>query len=145
MSNEKLTVQVTDISSSQEWTSDPDMIEVYIDREFLEKAEKCVAFMQEHYVDKTTIWWGFGYNMFEKVEAIDEDDLTDEEVVKDENDAEYVEFEPDYRLDGCHAEIYKDGEISAVFPFKHTSDTLWCTVGTLSDLKSKFTAAPVAA
>lgn len=136
MSNQALTVQATEISSSQEWTTDPDMIEIYVTPEFLEKAEKCVAFMQENDISKMTDWHGFGYDLFQSVGNVDEDDLDGKPVVKGEND-EYVTFEPEYRLDGCHAQINKYGDISAAFPFKYTSGELCCSVGSLSDLKSK--------
>lgn len=141
----KLTVQSSYISSSQEWAKDPGMIEVYVSHAFLEKAEKCVAFMQENDVHKVTIWWAFGYTLYLEVEALDEDDLKGKEIVTDENGDEFVEFEPEYCIDGCHAEVYKDGRINAVFPFKHTSEHLWCAVGTLTDLKAKLAATPIAA
>jgi hypothetical protein len=67
MSSRSLTIQSTDISSSQEWAMDPDMIEVYISQDFLAKAEKCVAFMRENDVLKCTIWRGFGHNVFQAV------------------------------------------------------------------------------
>lgn len=145
---ENLTVQMTEISSSQEWTTDPEMIEVYVDKGFLEKAEKCVAFMQEHDVNQVVLWWSFDYKMFENIENVSErDDLTGKTVVKSMESgavAEYVEFEPEYRVSGCHAKIDKDGEIHAVFPFKNSGDEVWCTVGTLDDLKVKIGMAPSA-
>ncbi|MYM92647.1 hypothetical protein [Duganella vulcania] len=137
MHNEKLTVQSTDINSSQEWASDPNMIEVYITQSFLDKAEKCVGFMKENGVDKVTIWWAFGYELFENVNGVDEGDLKGQEIVKGENDEEYVTFDPEYCLEGCHAEIYQDGDIKALFPFKHTSESLWCGIGALNDLKAR--------
>lgn len=136
MSNQALTVQGTKISSSQEWTTDPDMIEFYVTPEFLKKAETCVAFMQKHDISKVVVWWAFGYELFQDVANVDEGDLAGKEMVKG-GDGEYVEFEPEYRLDGCHAQIFKDGEIRAALPFKNTADVLYCTVGSLSDLKSK--------
>lgn len=117
-------------------------IEICLSKAFLDKAGKCVAFMQENGVDKVTIWCAFGYKLYQDVETADEAEVSGKEVVK-VGDNEYVEFEPEYRLDGCHAQIDKDGEIRATLPFKHTSDTMWCTVGDLKDLQRKF--APTAA
>jgi hypothetical protein len=145
---ENLTVQMTEISSSQEWTTDPDMIEVYVNKGFLEKAEKCVAFMQEHDVNQVVIWWAFGHKMFENVENVSpEDTLSGKTVVKGMNHLsgdveEYVEFEPEYIVSGCHAKIDKDGEIHAVFPFKNSGDEVWCTVGGLGDLKAQMGMVP---
>ena len=142
MSTSQLTVQTTDVISSQEWTSNPDMIEFYINKEFLEKAEKCVAFMQENDVHKCTILGALGFELFQTVDNLD-DDLKGQEVVKCDG-REYVVFEPEYMLEGCHAEIFKDGDIRAVFPFKDDNDNMWCDVGALQDLKARLSTATAA-
>lgn len=141
-----LTVQITEIFSSQEWAIDPQMIEVYVDKGFLEKAEKCVAFMQEHDVNQVILWWAFDYKMFEDIENVsEEDDLSGKAVVKSMEDGdveEYIEFEPEYRVSGCHAKIDKDGEIHAVFPFNNSDEEVWCTVGKLDDLQARIGMTP---
>lgn len=147
---ENLTVQMTEISSSQEWTTDPEMIEVYVNKGFLEKAEKCVAFMQEHDVNQVVIWGAFGHKMFENIDNLSEEDgLKGKIIVKGMGHLsgdveEYVEFEPEYSVSGCHAKVDKDGEIHAVFPFKNSSDEVWCTIGALDDLKVRIGMAPPA-
>lgn len=134
MSKKSLTIQNTNPRMDSEWASSPDMIEIYLTPEFLKKAEKCVAFMQENDIAKMIDWWAMNYELFDLVD--DDTDLGGKDVIKGE-DGEYVVFDPEYQLDGCHAHIYKDGTIGACFPFKHTSDELYVTVGKLDDLKVK--------
>ncbi len=136
--NDVLAIRVTDVSSSQEWTTDPDMIEVRVHRGFLEKAERAVAFLRENDAHKVTVWFALGYDFFENIENLaDESEMEGKATVDGEDGIKYVEFEPEYRVDGCHAEIDYDGDIRAVFPFKHSDDNLWCAVGNLDELKAK--------
>ena len=137
----KLNVQNSDISSNQEWSADPDMIDVTVDEVLLQKAEKCVAFMQENDIDYMCCRGALGYTLYELAENLDDGDKDGKEIVNGHDGQAYVEFEPEYRLDGCHAKIYKDGDLQAVLPFKHTSDELWFTVGNVADLKLKIAAA----
>lgn len=137
MSNHTINVQITDVSSNQEWTTDPDMIEIELGAQFLQKADKCVAFMQENDINYMCMWWVFGYTLYELSDNLDEDAKEGKSLLIGTDGQEYAEFEPEYRLDGCHAKVYKDGDIQAVLPLKHTGDELWCTVGNVADLKLK--------
>ncbi|VVE16947.1 hypothetical protein [Pandoraea cepalis] len=132
--NQNLTVPSTDISSTQEWTCDPDLIEIYIGSAFLEKAKVCVDFMQSQEVDQVKIWFAFGYEMFQDIDNVIEEDVS---VAVNHNDHEYVKFEPEYRLDGCHAQIDRDGDVRAEFAFKHTSDKLWADIGNIKTLREQ--------
>lgn len=133
----KINVQIAEVHSNQEWATDPDMIEVELDAAFLQKAEKCIVFMRENDVNYMCIWWAFDYTLYELADNLDDEDKKEKSPVICTDGQEYVEFEPEYRLDGCHAKIYKDGDIQAVLPFKHTDDELWCIVGNVGDLKLK--------
>lgn len=133
---EKIIINVTgDIYSNQEWTSDPDLIQIELKSSFVEKAEKCIAFMQEHDVAMVKLYGEFGYELFT------EDDAEGEEGAIVVDGEQYVPFEPEYRLSGCDTLIFKDGYIKASMPFKHTNEELWCELGRLDRIKEKFSAA----
>lgn len=123
--SEKIAVRTTDISSNQDWASDPDMIEVNMSQDFLDKAEKCVAFMQENDVSYVCMWYVLGYEFYELAENYTEPELEDKTLITGKDGKKYVEFETEYRVEGCHAKIYKDGVIQAVFPIKHSGDQVW--------------------
>lgn len=133
----EIAVQIAGVSSNQEWTTDPDMIEVVFGADLLERAEKSLAFMQENDINYVCRWWSFSYTLYELAENVSDDDLKDKTIIQGTDGQSYVEFEPEYRLDGCHAKIFKDGCIRAVLPFKNTSDELWFDIGHISDLKQR--------
>ena len=133
MQNKTITIECTDVISTQEWTSDPAMIAITLDLDFLRKAQECVTSMKAHGVDIMTIWWAFGYQLYA---VFDKDD--DSEFIVGDDGIEYREFEPEYRLDGCHAQIFADGQIRALMPFKQTSDKVFVDVGKVDDLLSRF-------
>lgn len=135
----EIKVQVTEICSDQEWTADPDMIEVSAGAALLESAERCVAFMQENDINYMCKWWAFSYTLY-KVD--DDSDAQDKPKIIGTNGQAYVEFEPEYRLNGCNAKIYKDGDIQAVLPFKHSDGELWFDVGNVADLKFQLECKP---
>lgn len=135
----KVKIQVVGISSSQEWATDPDMVEIEFDLDFLKQAQTCVDFMQAIHADQINIWWRFGYTLYELVENIENTEIKNRAIVDGPNGKKFVEFSPKYSLDGCNAKIDKYGDIQASFPFKHTSDSMWCVVGKLADLRTRFT------
>jgi hypothetical protein len=132
-----IAVQSTHISSTQEWTRDPDLIEIYVGKAILKKAQTCVDFMRDAEVDQVRVCFAFGYEIFQDI-----DNVIDEvaSVAVEHDGKEYVKFEPEYRLDGCHAQIDRDGDIRAEFTFKHTSDKLWAEIGNLKTLQEKLAA-----
>lgn len=137
MTTATLTHRVTECHSTQEWTTDPAMIEFYLTRRLLDSAAKAVAFMKDDDFDRVTISNACGYNTFQENE--DEDDQLSERVTHEGVD--YIEFEPEYRLYGCDVAISRDGSLRAILPFKHTSDELWADLGSLDTLRSAFDAA----
>lgn len=133
----QITVSVTEINSDQEWATNPDMVAVQIKESFLEKAEKCLAFMAENDVSYVCCYFSFFWDFFE-LQANQSD--KEKSVVMGPDGKNYVEFEPDFSVSGCHAKIWKDGTIKAVFPFKHDPASISITIGTLDDLKASFAA-----
>lgn len=140
MSEKNVTVQITDVNSTQDWTSDPDMIEIQVPAALLEKAERCVAFMTENGVDEVMIDSVLGYELYEVA-----DDGDPKDVIIGNDGQTYSVAEPEYTVMGCGAKIAQSGAIRAVMPFKHTGEELWCDIGTLDDLKLKMAAVPAPA
>lgn len=134
LSKNTISVQISDVSSSQDWTVDPDMVEIEVGAAFLQKAESCIAFMQENDINYMGKWSAFGYTLYALAED-PEDDGQDKPMIIGQDGQQYVEFTPKYQLDGCTAKIYKDGDIQVVMPFKRTNDELWCDIGNIKDLK----------
>ncbi len=132
MSQSTIRVQVTNVCSNQEYGPDPDMIEIEMDAKFLSNAECCVAFMKERGLDYVCAWWALSFTLY----SLNEDGKSP---LNGLDGLEYTEFNPDeyYALDGCHAKIFKDGEIQAVLPIRKDDAELWCTVGSVADLKLK--------
>lgn len=116
--------------------TDPDTIEVKADAALLQKAEKCVAFMQENEISDMCFQWEFGWTFFELAVNLDDEDKKGQKIVFRQDSQAYVEFEPKDCLDG-HAKVYKDGNIEALLPFKDSSNELWCSLGNVVDLKLK--------
>lgn len=128
-----VTIQSGDIHSTQEWTTDPDLIRVTVSPDFLRKAVQCVKFMGQSDVSQMSVSYAFAYTLYEDADGLDDDELEGKPLFECEGE-QYVEFEPDYALDGCHAKIDHDGEILAVMPMKHVDGKLWCSLGYLKDL-----------
>lgn len=131
--SKKITIRTTEISSTQEWTSDPDLVEFYVDAEFVTKAKKAIKFMHEVDVDFVCLWWAFGFETYR--EADFDDEPNDNDI---EHDAKrYTVFEPEYRISGCHAKVYKDGTLSAILEMKYTAEEVWCSIGKIADIESE--------
>lgn len=96
--------------STQEWTSDPEKVVISFPISYIAMVEQAVAFMKASGFNKTVAWWHpVSYALFGSPE----------------DGEEALEFEPEYRLDGCHAEVYSHGEVQFTFPFKHSNDEGW--------------------
>ncbi len=121
MSNHPLELEVTDISDSLDGESCPDMIKFYIEKTFLVKAEKWLKFMNEEQIDVVTVWSFSGGPDFDMFKA-------------NEDGTGYETFEPSFRLDGHETRLYKDGDVKCKIFVKHSSETLWCTIGNIHDI-----------
>lgn len=128
MSNCPLELEVTDISDSLINDSSPDMIKFYVEKTFLDKADKWLKFMNEEQIDVVTLWsfsGGPGFDLFK---------------AKDDGNG-YGTFEPSFRLDGYETRLYKDGDLKCKIFVKHSSETLWCTIGNVHDIQLSMNAA----
>lgn len=133
----KITIQVSKCESNQVWTSDPDMIEVTVSESFLKLAQTCIDFMQKNEVNYMCQWYTLGYKFFtESDSGHNEGDVLGEDQRCVEGQI-YDSFDPEYSVDGCHAIVYADGDIKALFPFKHSNEQLECKVGNIVDLHLK--------
>lgn len=135
MPQNAITVQRTGVRSSQEWTTDPDMISVTFNAEFLDKATQCVTFMKENGVNTMTIWWAFGHQLYTETDG-------SEEFIVGADGVEYAVFTPEYSLDGCHAKVFDDGRIRAVLPFRNSDGEVWVDIGHLDELKAILAGVP---
>lgn len=104
--------------SNQEFTSDPDTIEVYFSLDFINRMEKAFKFMNDTgCVDRIHISRGLGYELF-----LDEDD--------DTGDPKQT-FDPEYRLDPLVAHLYpghdhgKSDRVRFVLPFRDNHNEGW--------------------
>ncbi len=131
-------IRTTDISSTSEWSSDPDMVEFDLSEALLHKAECCVKYMKQNDIHKMTIWYALGYKLYQNIENSSEDEPTDSSALIEHGGVQYVEFEPEYSLEGCHVEIFHDGDIKGVLQFKHTDDEIRVLIGDVNALRSQF-------
>lgn len=133
-------IRSTEVSSTSDWSSDPDLVEFELSEELLHKAECGVKYMKENGIHKMVIWYALGYSLYRDAQNLDEDELQTADVRLDYDGVEYVAFEPDYRVEGCHVEIFHDGNINGVLQFKHTDDQITALIGDVNSLRSQFDA-----
>lgn len=133
MSNQNITIHTNEIASTQNWTTDPDLVAIGVTKELLEKAEKAIAFMNETGIDYVVIFYALSYDLFQNVDNADDQELQGKDVREHDGD-EFVVFEPEYRIEGAHARIDKYGKFDAVLQFKDSSDELSCALGTHESL-----------
>lgn len=126
-----MTMVFTDVTSTAaDWAVDPDLIEITVDEEFLNRAESAVEFLnrQKYFaVEKT---YAFGFDAYAEADDKTIVDLWHE-------GTGYVFFDGEYTIDGATARIYADGDIKAVLNFKHTDDSIHIEIGKLKDLQAK--------
>jgi len=111
------------VITTQDWTSDPDRVEIIIDRKFIEKSKRIADFLNKEDVSYAVEYYALGYGIFQ------DNDLNEEE-----------EYDGELKYDGVNARIRKDGTIRAEFPSKFTSDTLYIELGSIAELESKMDA-----
>ena len=128
-----VTIKTTDISSNQEWTSDPTMVEIIFNANFYQMALKWIAIMQEE-----NISYLCRYSMadFKLYDLEDDEPETTPRVIHE--DFAYVEFTPEYTIKSCDIKVFKDGEIHAVLEMANSSSEVLCVLGCLDDMKSLF-------
>jgi hypothetical protein len=133
---DNIKIQKVEVYSTQEWTTDPDMVELTVPASFIPYAEACLDFMSKvKNADEIKNWDGFDYELYQDAENADDTDDADP-VVVDGN--EYLPFEPEYSLAGCDVRIDRYGDIKVEMPFKHTAEKIWFSLGKLDELKARF-------
>lgn len=126
----KMTMVFTDVTSTAaDWAVDPDLIEITVDEEFLNRAESAVEFLnrQKYFAVEET--YAFGFDAYAEADDKTIVDLWHE-------GTGYVFFEGEYTINGATARICADGDIKAVLNFKHTDDSIHIEIGKLKDLQS---------
>lgn len=142
-----LRIQKTGINSNQDWTIDPDMVELLIPESFFSYAESCLEFMRQ--VPSTDVITtgdtdGFYYTLYRSVDSVGEGYVEDHDVTPEDvrvsplDGQRYVPFEPDYCLAGMVVHVDRHGEITVDLPFDHSDHKAWFSIGNLSDLKAEF-------
>jgi hypothetical protein len=125
----EITKQITDFLSTQEWTTDPDMIEVTINESFLDFAERAVEFMSAHDEHWPSVSArGPQWKLFE---------INDDKSEHKDGSASYREMEPEYRLYYSTAVVNRDGHIEAEIYFKHSNDKFILDIGRLDSLREE--------
>lgn len=122
----KLITLTATLATTADWAECPDLVEIQLDPKAIPMIEATQAFMKKWDLHKVERWWGANYTFF----ATEDEDG---EVI------EKVEFESDYRVEGCNLVIYPS-YIAFIFPFRHTNDELWTDQQwTVEQLKSLLT------
>lgn len=100
---------IGEFMSNAEWAINPDTAKTTISDELWERLPTIAALLVEQKLNVAILWYGASYEFFK-----DEND--DDEIVPGG-----VPFEPEYRVEGCHVNVYADGEVGFTFPLKHSS------------------------
>lgn len=132
---DSLKAHVIGVSTDQEWTSDPAMVQVTIPASFFEEAERAMEFLQNSNFSYVGGMGAFDYETF-----MDSDQDSPEGGVE-VSGVMYEPFEPEYELDSCTALLYANGAIQCEVLFAHSNDRMWFELGNLDELKAKFDAA----
>lgn len=130
-----IVINCTEISSNQDWTTDPALIEISLKPSFLALAERCVAFLQETGGEKVTLTNVFSARLFDLADYhnYDEDHPIERTTHKNRG---YVGMTPEYALDAAKAVIHANGLVSAQFELTHVDNHLCCDVGSLESIKA---------
>ena len=94
------------VFSNNDWATDPETVVCTVPDAFEATLNECADLLKRLDGLSTEFMWQADY------ELLDEDGNP---------------FEPDYRLEGCHVRVYKDGDIQFFMPFKHAEhgEELW--------------------
>ena len=131
-------VRATDIHSTQEWTSDPELVEVRLPLSVLATMNKAHAFVHDIKgvsADLVNEW--FGYAFFKSAEDLDEDDTATAHstgTVVTPKDLEYVPFTAEYEVCDTHLKVLKDGTVRAIWRISGGNEEVWAGLGALSAL-----------
>lgn len=95
-------------SSNQNWTEDPDEVELTVTHDFSVKVKEAANFLSSSGFNEVILWGGAEYSFFRKT--------TNEGMVG---------FNPEYTVELCEARIDAKGYVSFVFLFKNDDCQGW--------------------
>jgi len=110
------------IVSTQDWTTDPDRIEVVVTRDFLKEARRAVDFLKEVDMDYAVKCHAFDYNIFQGHGDGEED------------------YDGELEYDGANVRIRQNGMLRAEFPAMYSNDSMHVELGSIAELESKMDA-----
>lgn len=132
--DQKLTVQILGPESEQEWTTDPDMLEVYLDWDTLNRAARVLKTVKRESLDSAQIDLGMNYEVYELAENRDPDPVDKAETVVGPDSKTYVPVETEYRLTHAVLCINQTGYVALKVMHKDSRDYLYATLGTIDEL-----------
>lgn len=92
-------------SSNQNWTEDPDEVELTVPHDFPVKVREAVSFLSSSCFNEVVLWSAADYRFFRKT-----------------SNERMVDFNPEYTVELCEARIDAMGYVSFVFSFKNNDD-----------------------
>ena len=95
-------------SSNQNWTEDPDEVELTVTHDFSVKVKEAANFLSSSGFNEVILWGAAEYSFFQKTT----------------NDG-MVGFKPEYTVELCEARIDANGYVSFVFSFKNDDCQGW--------------------
>lgn len=139
-------IEVGNLKSDQEFTVDPDRVLVTISGELLDMAEKCISFMSSTGACNIAVrQFAMGYDFWQRADTCFDEELAGKSVIEGQGGVKYVEYTPDFKIEGCHARIHSDGDIYMSMPLENIGGEVSGRIGSLSELKVKLAEAQAAA
>lgn len=154
--DQKLTVQVLNPESAQDWTTDPSMVEVYIGLETLARVVRAFKIVKQENLDEARIDIGVSYEVFDLAENQEINpefaqydaikrlfDLEENQEINPEapqvvsagpDGKNYVVYEPEYRLSDAVLSVRQSGCVAVKIMFKDNRDYLYANLGPIDDL-----------
>lgn len=137
-----LTIQILGPESGQEWTTDPDMLEVYLGLSTLKRAARTLQIVRQEDLDEARIDIGVSYEVYEAAENQESNPDEPVEPCEGPDGKRYLPVEPEYRLDSAVLSVRQSGILAVKILFKDNRDYLYATLGPIDEL---LTAAGVSA
>lgn len=132
-------MQITSITATSAIIK-PDMIEIEIDKNFIEKAEKIIKSMTHNGADQSTIYGALLFNFYQAVEHLEPNDIADLAVKTGDDGKHYVLRDMNYTVLDANVVIERDGSIYVDFPIEQTNDKIIIHLGTVDSLLALGTA-----
>ena|SRR3989344_5549805 len=95
-------------SSNQNWTEDPDEVELTVPHDFPVKVKEAANFLSCSCFNEVILWGAAEYRFFRKT-----------------SNEKMVDFNPEYAVELCEARIDAKGYVSFIFLFKNEDCQGW--------------------